>query len=207
MGTGICSPIQLKKKTRKRKIISQNFSILFGNLRPILDMLRSIKIQERLALNGEPHLKPAKIEAQEFGEKVIGVTSILQKTMSENQREVLRRWRERMILEMGESGFKIYQKNLLEYGTDTHYLIECFAKENEAAFEKSFEKASQDVKGFWKSVEPILRSGDVIIKESEYRIRNSQLPYTGIADSIGRVLIQAVYIRKIRIFCCSVSLN
>ena len=192
MGTDDYYPIQEKKKAVPRKLVSQISSCLFENLRPILEVLRSIKIQERLTLNGEPHLKPGKIEAEDFGDKVAGVTSILQKTMSENQREVLRRWRERMILEMGESGFKIYQRNLLEHGTDTHYLIECFAKKNEAAFEKSFEKAGHDVKAFWKSVEPILRSGDVTIKESEYRIQNSQLPYTGIADSIGRVLMKDV---------------
>jgi len=155
---------------------------------PAVDVLKSVKIEERLALNGDPLLKPGKLRDAALGaDKRIGVTSILNKTMSDNQREVLRRWRERMIEEMGESGFKKYQQDMLKHGTETHSLIEYFAKKNQDSFDKTYAAADKDVLAFWKSVEPVLKTGDVVIKESEYRIENEQLPYTGIADSIGYI--------------------
>jgi len=92
-----------------------------------------------------------------------------------------------MIEEMGENGFKKYQRDLLKHGTETHSLIESFAKNNQDSFDKTYAAADEDVLAFWKSVEPALKNGDVVIKESEYRIENEQLPYTGIADSIGYI--------------------
>ncbi|CBY11949.1 unnamed protein product [Oikopleura dioica] len=166
---------------------------------PALDVLKSVKIKERLALNGNPLLKPGTLRAASLGEnKRIGVTSILNKTMSDNQREVLRRWRQRMIEEMGESGFKKYQQDLLKHGTKTHSLIESFAKDEPEMFDKTYAAADEDVLAFWKSVEPVLKNGDVVIKESEYRIENAQLPYTGIADSIVTRLrkISSLYVSK-----------
>jgi len=76
---------------------------------PALDVLRSVKIDERLALNGDPLLKPGKLRGGTLGEdKRIGVTSILNKTMSDDQRKVLRRWRNRMMEEMESSQSDVF---------------------------------------------------------------------------------------------------
>ncbi|PSN43329.1 hypothetical protein C0J52_14173 [Blattella germanica] len=107
------------------------------------------------------------------------VSKILNATMSDSSRVALKRWRQKMILELGEEGFLIHHRGLLERGSQFHCLIQNFL----SGCSESELKLDQ-VEGCWESVKTIIT--DVTdVKVLESHVVHSKLLYRGVIDCVA----------------------
>ncbi|NXH13282.1 MGME1 exonuclease, partial [Bucco capensis] len=114
--------------------------------------------------------------------KLPSVTHILQQTLSPQQAFYLERWRQRMILKLGEDGFAEYTKNLFLQGDLFHAALESIFLSEEMAAEEQRDVA---VSGFLASVQHVLEDiGEV--KALESAVQHETLQYLGLVDCVAK---------------------
>ncbi|KAG8234052.1 hypothetical protein J437_LFUL014777 [Ladona fulva] len=91
------------------------------------------------------------------------VTKVLNATMSEHSKMLLKKWREKMIAELGQDGFMSFYKAQLNSGCQFHTAIQSFLR---GTCSEDLLLDGQGVEGCWKSLTPvILKMKDVQILE------------------------------------------
>ncbi|XP_037061160.1 mitochondrial genome maintenance exonuclease 1 isoform X2 [Peromyscus leucopus] len=132
--------------------------------------------------NVKPHTSvssgPLKIPLQRNATP--SVTRILQQTMTPEQSFFLERWKQRMVLELGEDGFAEYTSNIFLQGKQFHEALESILSPQENL--KGREEHLQC--GYIKSVQPILNeiSG---VQALESAVKHEALKYVGLLDCVA----------------------
>ncbi|KAF8796801.1 mitochondrial genome maintenance exonuclease 1-like [Argiope bruennichi] len=112
---------------------------------------------------------------------VPSVSRILEKTMPQEQAEILRRWKENMIKQLGEEGFQKYQEEILLKGQTLHTCINNYL----ASVPRSEVEIEKAIAGHWESLKGIFPSINDI-KLLEERITHPFLRYKGVVDCFAR---------------------
>lgn len=132
--------------------------------------------------NVKPHTSvssgPLKIPLQR--DAIPSVTRILQQTMTPEQSFFLERWKQRMVLELGEDGFAEYTSNIFLQGKQFHEALESILSPQENL--KGREEHLQC--GYIKSVQHILNeiSG---VQALESAVKHEALKYAGLLDCVA----------------------
>lgn len=109
------------------------------------------------------------------------VTAILRDTMDEISKQKLEKWKQRMIAELGEKGFELYQELLLSRGRSLHkniYDLLC-GQPSEAL------DVAPENQGHWESLQCILPEiQDVRFLETA--VSHPHLQYRGIVDCVAK---------------------
>ncbi|KAK7815803.1 hypothetical protein U0070_025263 [Myodes glareolus] len=132
--------------------------------------------------SGKPHPRassgPLKIPLQRH--ETPSVTRILQQTMTPEQSFFLERWKQRMILELGEDGFAEYTSNTFLQGKQFHEALESILSPQE-----DLERREEHLQsGYIKSVQHILKeiSG---VQALESAVQHEALKYVGMLDCVA----------------------
>lgn len=113
--------------------------------------------------------------------KIPSVTRVLQQTMPMEQAFYLERWKQKMIMELGEEGFIEYTAAIFSKGKQFHSSLEALLLSSE---DQIPEKDGIDVSGYLSSVEHIL--GDVCgVKALESAVHHHTLCYRGLVDCVA----------------------
>lgn len=108
------------------------------------------------------------------------VSKILNATMSDSSRAALRRWRLKMISELGEEGFLTHYRGLLDRGSLFHAAIHNYlsgAPESDLNLDQ--------VQGCWQSLTDVVTNiTDVRVLESH--VVHSSLMYKGVIDCVAQ---------------------
>ncbi|XP_016283135.2 mitochondrial genome maintenance exonuclease 1 isoform X1 [Monodelphis domestica] len=122
---------------------------------------------------------PLKIPLQK--NKMPSVTRILQQTMTERQILILERWKQRMILELGEDGFEKYTSDIFLQGKHFHEVLEAMLSSPEQLKELN-EKTINS--GYVTSVQHVLKdiSG---VRALESAVHHETLKYLGLMDCVA----------------------
>ncbi|XP_053316086.1 mitochondrial genome maintenance exonuclease 1 [Spea bombifrons] len=114
--------------------------------------------------------------------KVPSVTRILQQTMPMEQAYYLERWKQRMIMELGEEGFIEYTAALFSQGKLFHAQLEDIILSQEGFCKK--QEWTDEVSGYLASVQHVLP--DVAgVKSLESAVHHSELHYLGLVDCVA----------------------
>ncbi|XP_025732720.1 mitochondrial genome maintenance exonuclease 1 [Callorhinus ursinus] len=108
------------------------------------------------------------------------VTKILQQTMTSEQIFYLERWKQRMILELGEDGFAEYSSNIFLQGKRFHKALESILAPQGDLKERDENLES----GYIESVQHILKdvSG---VRALESAVQHETLKYVGLLDCVA----------------------
>ncbi|XP_069351966.1 mitochondrial genome maintenance exonuclease 1 [Eulemur rufifrons] len=139
---------------------------------PIFNPERNVKPE-----TSDPSI-PLKIPLQR--NVVPSVTRILQETMTKQQIFYLERWKQRMILELGENGFKEYTSNMFLQGKRFHGALESMLSP-----QGNLKERDENLKsGYVESVQHILKdiSG---VQALESAVQHETLKYTGLLDCVA----------------------
>lgn len=109
------------------------------------------------------------------------VTRILQQTMTSEQLFYLERWKQRMILELGEDGFAEYTSNIFLQGKRFHKALESILSP-QGNLKESDENLLES--GYIESVQHILKdvSG---VRAVESAVHHETLKYVGLLDCVA----------------------
>ncbi|XP_017368170.1 mitochondrial genome maintenance exonuclease 1 isoform X1 [Cebus imitator] len=109
------------------------------------------------------------------------VTRVLQQTMTKHQAFWLERWKQRMILELGEDGFKEYTSNIFLQGKQFHEALESILSPQETLKERDENLLKS---GYIESVQHILKdvSG---VRALESAVQHETLNYIGLLDCVA----------------------
>ncbi|KAL4640792.1 mitochondrial genome maintenance exonuclease 1 [Arapaima gigas] len=127
---------------------------------------------------------PARIALQRGPGKsrVPSVTRILQQTMSPEQIFYLERWKQKMIVELGEEGFKEYTLNIFRQGKCFHSALEKILMSGKTSSED--EESLESIEGYIESVQHIL--DDVQgVRAIESVVQHPSLNYLGLMDCVA----------------------
>nr|XP_033791939.1 mitochondrial genome maintenance exonuclease 1 [Geotrypetes seraphini]XP_033791940.1 mitochondrial genome maintenance exonuclease 1 [Geotrypetes seraphini]XP_033791941.1 mitochondrial genome maintenance exonuclease 1 [Geotrypetes seraphini] len=113
--------------------------------------------------------------------KVPSVTGILQKTMPMEQAFYLERWKQKMIMELGEEGFIAYTADIFSKGKLFHASLEAFFMSPE---EPVMEEESAEVSGYVASVQHVLENISRV-KVLESAVQHEVLQYRGMVDCVA----------------------
>ncbi|XP_043912916.1 mitochondrial genome maintenance exonuclease 1 isoform X2 [Protopterus annectens] len=104
------------------------------------------------------------------------VTYILRQTMPIEQSYFLEKWKRRMIVELGEEGFREYSAGILLHGKHFHTALEAALLDTQSTV--------QEDSGFIKSVQHVLEdiSG---VRALESAVHHSDLQYLGLVDCVA----------------------
>ncbi|KAM6164873.1 mitochondrial genome maintenance exonuclease 1 [Rhynchocyon petersi] len=107
------------------------------------------------------------------------VTRILQQTMTEEQIFYLERWKQHMILELGEDGFSEYKSNTFLHGKKFHATLESILSQG-----SSTERDGHLQSGYIESVRHVLKdvSG---VRVLESAVQHKALNYVGLLDCVA----------------------
>ncbi|CAH6787785.1 mitochondrial genome maintenance exonuclease 1 [Phodopus roborovskii] len=108
------------------------------------------------------------------------VTRILQQTMTPEQSFFLERWKQRMVLELGEDGFAEYTKNIFLQGRQFHEALESILSPQDNL--KGTEEHLQC--GYIKSVQHILKEINGV-QALESAVQHEALKYIGLLDCVA----------------------
>lgn len=120
---------------------------------------------------------PLKIPLQR--NKMPSVTRVLQQTMTSEQIFYLERWKQRMILELGENGFAEYTSNIFLQGKRFHEALESILSP-----QGNLERDENLESGYIESVQHILKdvSG---VRALESAVQHETLKYVGLLDCVA----------------------
>lgn len=121
---------------------------------------------------------PLKIPLQK--NKIPSVTRVLQQTMTSEQLFYLERWKQRMILELGEDGFAEYTSNLFLQGKRFHEDLESILSPQENLKERDENLES----GYIRSVQHILKDVNGV-RALESAVQHETLKYVGLLDCVA----------------------
>ncbi|XP_066451877.1 mitochondrial genome maintenance exonuclease 1 [Eleutherodactylus coqui] len=111
------------------------------------------------------------------------VTRILQQTMPMEQAFYLERWKQRMIMELGEEGFIEYTAALFSQGKRFHAQLEDLLLSEEQYTQKPDD--AEELVGYMNSAEHVL-SHVVGVKTLESAVVHSELQYLGFVDCVAK---------------------
>ncbi|KAM4830955.1 mitochondrial genome maintenance exonuclease 1 isoform X1 [Urocitellus parryii] len=122
---------------------------------------------------------PLKIPLQR--NMIPSVTRVLQQTMTSQQVFYLERWKQRMILELGEDGFAEYTSNIFLQGKQFHEALESILSPQGSIKERD-EKLLKC--GYIESIQHILKdvSG---VRALESAVQHETLKYVGLLDCVA----------------------
>ncbi|CAK6447405.1 unnamed protein product [Pipistrellus nathusii] len=144
-----------------------------GNWFPLFNPQRSLKPNT----TGGATI-PLKIPLQR--NKIPSVTRVLQQTMTSEQIFYLERWKQRMILELGEDGFAEYTSDLFLQGKQFHEALESILSPQGNLKEGDENRES----GYIKSIQHILK--DVSrVQALESAVQHETLKYVGLLDCVA----------------------
>lgn len=111
------------------------------------------------------------------GSLLPSVTCILRQTMPIEQSYFLEKWKQRMIAELGEEGFREYNADVLLHGKHFHAMLEAALLDTEPKVWKD--------SGFIESVQHVLEdiSG---VRALESAVHHSDLQYLGLMDCVAK---------------------
>ncbi|XP_036926850.1 mitochondrial genome maintenance exonuclease 1 [Sturnira hondurensis] len=143
-----------------------------GNWFPLFSPERSLKPKAT-----SDATVPLKIPLQK--NKMPSVTRVLQQTMTSEQIFYLERWKQRMILELGESGFAEYTSNIFLQGKRFHEALESILSP-----QGNLERDENLESGYIESVQHILKdvSG---VRALESAVQHETLKYVGLVDCVA----------------------
>ncbi|XP_036275145.1 mitochondrial genome maintenance exonuclease 1 [Pipistrellus kuhlii] len=144
-----------------------------GNWFPLFNPQRSLKPNT----TGGATI-PLKIPLQR--NKIPSVTRVLQQTMTSEQIFYLERWKQRMILELGEDGFAEYTSDLFLQGKQFHEALESILSPQGNLKEGDENRES----GYIESIQHILKdvSG---VQALESAVQHETLKYVGLLDCVA----------------------
>lgn len=117
------------------------------------------------------------------------VTYILNQTMSPANLAALQRWKMKMIAELGEEGFKKYQRDIINNGSSLHRCIEDYL----LGIPESQLNIKEENLGHWKSLKTVIPYIDNV-KILEKSVSHPYLMYKGIIDCVATFRNQLVII-------------
>lgn len=110
------------------------------------------------------------------------VTHILQQTMPMEQAFILERWKQRMIMELGEEGFIAYKAAVFSQGKLFHARLEDLLQGSDEDIQRP--EDTEELSGYLASVEHVL--ADVAESRTlESAVLHSELKYLGIVDCVA----------------------
>ncbi|XP_069686853.1 mitochondrial genome maintenance exonuclease 1-like [Periplaneta americana] len=117
------------------------------------------------------------------------VSKILNATMSESSLAALKRWRQNLISELGEEGFLIHYRGLLDRGSQFHTIIQKYL----SGTPETDLKLDPQIEGCWHSLSNVVT--DVTnVSVLEGHVAHSSLMYKGVIDCVARYKGQPVVI-------------
>ncbi|XP_072265596.1 mitochondrial genome maintenance exonuclease 1 isoform X2 [Pyxicephalus adspersus] len=115
--------------------------------------------------------------------RLLSVTRILQQTMPMEQAFYLERWKQRMIMELGEEGFIQYTAAIFSQGKLFHARLEDILLAREDGIQRPEDR--DETSGYLASVEHVL--SDVAgLRTLESAVMHSELKYLGIVDCVAQ---------------------
>ncbi|KAM9589997.1 mitochondrial genome maintenance exonuclease 1 isoform 1-T3 [Trichechus inunguis] len=109
------------------------------------------------------------------------VTRVLQQTMTSEQIFYLERWKQRMILELGEDGFAEYTSNTFLQGKRFHEALESILSPQGSSKERHRNLES----GYIESIQHVLK--DVTeVRALESAVKHEGLKYVGLLDCVAK---------------------
>ncbi|XP_063774214.1 mitochondrial genome maintenance exonuclease 1 isoform X2 [Pseudophryne corroboree] len=121
--------------------------------------------------------------SQMTNDRLPSVTRILQQTMPMEQAFYLERWKQRMIMELGEEGFIEYTAAIFSQGKMFHARLEYLLLSGDEFTRKQEE--TKELSGYLASVEHVL-SDVAEIKTLESAVVHSELNYLGFVDCVAQ---------------------
>ncbi|KAM9315638.1 mitochondrial genome maintenance exonuclease 1 [Gastrophryne carolinensis] len=115
--------------------------------------------------------------------KLPSVTHILQRTMPMEQAFYLERWKQRMIMELGEEGFIKYTAAVFSQGKLFHAMLEDLLLSREDGLPDQEE--APDLSGYLASVEHVLADVSAV-RTLESAVLHSELKYLGFVDCVAQ---------------------
>uniref|UniRef100_A0ACB8EBX3 Mitochondrial genome maintenance exonuclease 1 n=1 Tax=Sphaerodactylus townsendi TaxID=933632 RepID=A0ACB8EBX3_9SAUR len=114
--------------------------------------------------------------------KMASVTTVLQQTMPLDQAFFLERWKQQMILELGQEGFAEYTKQIFQQGKLFHAALEALLLAEEQPVKEQEDYSSSS--GYLASVQHVLQdvSG---VRAIESAIQHEALQYQGLVDCVA----------------------
>ncbi|KAJ6655469.1 hypothetical protein lerEdw1_005170 [Lerista edwardsae] len=114
--------------------------------------------------------------------KMASVTTILQQTMPLEHSFYLERWKQQMILELGEKGFAEYTKRIFQQGKLFHSALEALLVAEKVPVK--LQEEDTDVSGYVASVQHVLQ--DVTeVRALESAVQHETLHYKGLVDCVA----------------------
>ncbi|MEE6510618.1 hypothetical protein FKM82_030612 [Ascaphus truei] len=187
-----------KVSHRTPEMIFQEDSFLYGKV--VKSKLQAQESEPEVPKNWVPLTNPCKVilaaektdpsiplkislpARNQLTDKVPSVTRILQQTMPMEQAFYLERWKQRMIMELGEEGFIEYTAALFSQGKLFHASLEALL-----LFEEDFGKKQQEseaMSGYLASIQHVL--ADIVgVKTLESAVHHSALHYLGLVDCVA----------------------
>jgi genome maintenance exonuclease 1 len=108
------------------------------------------------------------------------VSKILQATMSPEQAQILEKWQQKMIAQLGEDGFKKYKDALFSNGKELHKNLQLVL----GGTPREYLTIDDAIFGHWNSLQTLLpQVKDVHVLES--MVSHPQLGYCGIVDCVA----------------------
>ncbi|XP_053608909.1 mitochondrial genome maintenance exonuclease 1-like [Plodia interpunctella] len=127
----------------------------------------------------EDRILQIKQHQNDFAKQYPSVTLILNKTMTEESRNALEKWKQERIAEMGQAEFEKFYEAQMAVGTKFHSTLKNYftQPQNQLRIEK-------EVEGVWVSVADVLKSISSP-KAIESNVVHPMLKYRGIFDAIA----------------------
>ncbi|XP_063828626.1 mitochondrial genome maintenance exonuclease 1-like [Ostrinia nubilalis] len=127
----------------------------------------------------EDRILQIKQHKNDFAEQYPSVTLILNKTMTEDSRTALEKWKQERIAEMGEEEFNKFYQAQMAVGTKFHTTLKNYFTQPQTQL-----RIEKDVEGVWVSVSDVLKSISSP-KAIESNVVHPVLKYRGIFDAIA----------------------
>ncbi|XP_026701957.1 mitochondrial genome maintenance exonuclease 1 [Athene cunicularia] len=140
-----------------------------------------INPNKRIPLLNSDSDVPRKIALQK--NKMPSVTRILQQTLSPQQAFYLERWKQKMIMELGNDGFEEYTKNLFLQGELFHAALESIFLPEEMAAKEQREDVA--ISGYLSSVQHVLEDVSEV-QALESAVQHETLQYLGLVDCVAK---------------------
>ncbi|CAH2090531.1 unnamed protein product [Euphydryas editha] len=143
----------------------------------VANMTRSSAAQP--GYESEDKILQIKQHQNDYTQQFPSVTLILNKTMTEESRKLLEKWKKERIEEMGLEEFNRYYQAQLETGTKFHNTLKTYFTQPRSQL-----RIEKDVEGVWTSVAEVLKSISSP-KAIESNVVHPVLKYRGIFDAIA----------------------
>ncbi|XP_056423578.1 mitochondrial genome maintenance exonuclease 1 [Hyla sarda] len=155
--------------------VSQNRVPLNNPNKVLLSMEKTDpKIPVKIGLPGKSQMTNSRLPS---------VTRILQQTMPMEQAFYLERWKQKMIMELGEEGFIAYTAAMFSQGKLFHAQLEDLLLSGEQYTPK--QEDTKELVGYMNSIEHVL--SDVVgVKTLESAVVHSDLQYLGFLDCVAK---------------------